>query len=125
MKFIQDSKTQFKDYQGLASLDFHGIHPNLDTLANDMGLDLKKFKPVGLGIQFWNSLNENISLSIYVVDKEKEETDEYSYNVTRVNCEIEPQKLFGYFKELIITLTEPNEGKVDYKIIDSKHISEI
>ena len=122
---MQDSNTQFKDFQGSASLDFHGIHPTLDTLAIEIGLDTQKYRPVGLGLQIWNNLKENISLSIFVVNNENEDPAEDSYYVTRVNCEIEPQKLFSYFKELTITLTKCNEGKMDYIIIDSKHISEM
>ena len=125
MNFIEDSGTQYKDYQGSASLDFHGIHPTLNTLAAELGLDLKRFRPVGLQLQIWNNLKENIQLVIYVVERESESDGENIYNVTRVNCEIESQKLFGYFKELIVTLTEPNEGKIEYRVTGSKHINEL
>jgi hypothetical protein len=101
------------------------LDSNLQSLATDLGLDITRYKPVGIGIVLRNPLTDKINLSIYVVKDESNQGFDSFEQVIEVKFKIDFQELFEYFDVLAITLTEKNSGNIQYNVVDSKEISEL
>jgi hypothetical protein len=125
MNFIKSTTTPYQDLQGTAFLDTDGLDSNLQSLATDLGLDITRYKPVGIGIVLRNPLTDKINLSIYVVKDESNQGFDSFEQVIEVKFKIDFQELFEYFDVLAITLTEKNSGNIQYNVVDSKEISEL
>jgi len=124
MNYIKNGHTQYGDYKGEASLDFPGVHPTLESLAADIGVDIHKNRPVGLEITYMDSGSGKFNCSIFTVENSKEQSVTNVYFVTEIKFEMEYVKLLEYFKDLFITLTEPNDGTIRYEIVKSRHIDD-
>jgi hypothetical protein len=93
-------------------------------LTADIGVDIHKNRPVGLEITYMDSGSGKFNCPIFTVENSKEQSATNVYFVTEIKFEMEYVKLLEYFKDLFITLTEPNDGTIRYEIVKSRHIDD-
>ncbi len=119
MKTIESASTPYNDMHGTAAMDFHGSPTELYKYAEEKGIDLKKYNPIGITIYYGEIDFFSVSIICAINDNIEEYKTENDGHLPAVSIRIdETQKDFERrFKQLSITLGLLNYPLENYDII--------
>lgn len=126
MNTLENARTQYNDLTGSVAADFFGHNGDINDYAKGKGIDVEKYRPIGLEIHM-GERGDGFYLSFIVIDKQKQEAYKNSNDLPVLKIRVkETHKGFrSRFKDFNIVLVEPYQDYNKIDVIDTIELTEL